>query len=348
MEACKGFGTDDDALTDILCNRSKEQIARINEVYKKLYETSLLEQVKDECSGDYKRFLVQMISDQATADADSLFKAMDGMGTTERVLSEIIVTNTNAELLQIKKRYEEKYGQPLIDRVNSEVGGDFRTFLVTLLRCERNETAAPDARLAAEQAEALHKAAKGWGCDEKVFIEILAKSSVAQIDLIQATYERTHSKSLAALIKSEMSGDLEWAMLLNLESRLDASAWLLRYAMEGMGTSEDIIARVMGGASKQETRMIHAQFDMKCAGLCVAHHASCVLPLWWSWSRTSLGAPASLLADSSPHSCVFNWSRDAPELLSGTLHCAAIFVVLRMQIWKGRSPAAQKACCLPL
>ena len=263
MEACKGFGTDDDALTDILCNRSKEQIARINEVYKKLYETSLLEQVKDECSGDYKRFLVQMISDQATADADSLFKAMDGMGTTERVLSEIIVTNTNAELLQIKKRYEEKYGQPLIDRVNSEVGGDFRTFLVTLLRCERNETAAPDARLAAEQAEAMHKAAKGWGCDEKVFIEILAKSSVAQIDLIQATYERTHSKSLAALIKSEMSGDLEWAMLLNLESRLDASAWLLRYAMEGMGTSEDIIARVMGGASKQECAEIHARFDAK-------------------------------------------------------------------------------------
>ena len=34
---CAGFGTDDDALTDILCFRTKPQIARLNEAYKVRY-----------------------------------------------------------------------------------------------------------------------------------------------------------------------------------------------------------------------------------------------------------------------------------------------------------------------
>ena len=43
-------------------------------------------------------------NDAAPADAaaQQLFKAMDGIGTTERVISEILVTSTNAELAAIK------------------------------------------------------------------------------------------------------------------------------------------------------------------------------------------------------------------------------------------------------
>ena len=77
-------------------------------------------------------------------------------------------------------------------------------------------------------------------------------------------------KSLKKLIADEMKGDLEWALLLRLENPLDASAWLLRYAMKGTGTSEDIIARVIGGASKEEVRAIHVRFDAKYSRSLVA------------------------------------------------------------------------------
>ena len=60
-EACDGFGTDDDALTDVLCFRTKDQLARINEQYKLKYGQLLIEQIRDECSGDYKVFLDKMI-----------------------------------------------------------------------------------------------------------------------------------------------------------------------------------------------------------------------------------------------------------------------------------------------
>lgn len=262
-DAAAGFGTDDAALTEILCNRSKDQISRINSEYKKKYGQTLLDQIRAECSGHYKRFLRFLVASPAEANCDALFKAMDGMGTTERILTEVIVTASNADLRVIQQKYQEKYDRSLLDHVCSEVSGDYRDFLVQCLKCERQEGAAPDQALAEEQVTRLIKAAKGWGCNEKEFIDILGKSSIAQTDLIEATYQRRQGKSLAKLIEGEMGGDLEWAMLLRLENELDAKCWLLRYAMKGMGTSEDIIARVLGGSPKEEAMKIHARFDEK-------------------------------------------------------------------------------------
>ena len=80
----QGFGTDDDKLTDILCFRTKPQLARINEQYKAKFGQMLLDQVKAECSGDYKVFLEMMIAGPAEANCDALNEAMVGVGTTER------------------------------------------------------------------------------------------------------------------------------------------------------------------------------------------------------------------------------------------------------------------------
>lgn len=46
----------------------------------------LSEQIAAECSGDYKQFLYQMCAHPADADCEALFAAMDGMGTTTRVI----------------------------------------------------------------------------------------------------------------------------------------------------------------------------------------------------------------------------------------------------------------------
>ena len=188
---------------------------------------------------------------------------MVGIGTTERVLTEIIVTATNAELEALKARYQEKFDRPLIDHIHSEVSGDYRNFLILCLAGQRLETSAPDAALAEQQAQSLRQAAQGWGTNEDVFVQILGKSSVEQVDLIEKSYESQFGKSLKAEIKGEMGGDLEWAMLLRLESEIDAQCWLLRYAMDGAGTDEDIIARVLGGAEKEMIMKIHKRYDEK-------------------------------------------------------------------------------------
>ena len=192
--------------------------------------------------------------------------AVAGMGTTESILTEIIVLSTNERVEAFKAAYEGKFDRPLIDVVRSECSGDYEKFLIACLRAERDEGEEPDEGLAEEQAAALHKAAKGFGTDEDVFVEILSKASVEQADLIQAAYESNHGKSLKAMIVSELKGDLEFAMLLRLESRIDAQCTLLAKGMKGMGTDEGAIARILGGSTKAECAAIHARYDEKYGG----------------------------------------------------------------------------------
>ena len=224
------------------------------------------EQVQEECSGDYKSFLNSMLGTPTEVDAQWLFNAMDGMGTTEEILTEIIVNRSNDELAAIKEFFEGKYDRPLIDMVGSETSGDYEKFMIACLQAERDEGDETDEDQAAEQAEALHKAGKGFGCDESVFIDILSKASVAQCDLIQAAFEAEQGKSLKAYIKSEMGGELESAMCLRLENRLDSMCTLLFKAMDGMGTDEGAIARVLGGSTKDVVQCVVARYDEKYSG----------------------------------------------------------------------------------
>jgi annexin A7/11 len=57
-KACKGMGTDDKTLIRCLISRDEIDLKLIKEFYPKKYTMTLYEQIKDECSGDYKDMLL--------------------------------------------------------------------------------------------------------------------------------------------------------------------------------------------------------------------------------------------------------------------------------------------------
>ena len=59
--------------------------------------------------------------------------------------------------------------------------GDYEAFMVQLLTVPRQEGVGPDPALAAQQAGQLCEAAKGWGTNESVFIQILGQASIEQV-----------------------------------------------------------------------------------------------------------------------------------------------------------------------
>ena len=52
--------------------------------------------------------------------------------------------------------------------------------------------------------------------------------NAGQIEAIKAAFEAEKGDPLAEIVESELSGDLEWAMLLRLKNPLEAKAWLLQ------------------------------------------------------------------------------------------------------------------------
>jgi annexin A7/11 len=59
--ACKGLGTNDKVLIRVLVSRDEIDLSTINKVYIQKYKKTLVDQIKDECSGDYKNLLIAIV-----------------------------------------------------------------------------------------------------------------------------------------------------------------------------------------------------------------------------------------------------------------------------------------------
>jgi hypothetical protein len=61
-KACKGAGTNDKVLIRVLITMDEVYMEEIKKLYKQKYKMTLEEQIKDECSGDYKNMLIELVS----------------------------------------------------------------------------------------------------------------------------------------------------------------------------------------------------------------------------------------------------------------------------------------------
>ena len=89
-KAGKGMGTHDSLLIEVMTQRTKSQIEKIDINYRELKENSskrsLNDFLKSECSGDYQKFLKYVAKSRPKFLADQLSKAMDGMEYKDTII----------------------------------------------------------------------------------------------------------------------------------------------------------------------------------------------------------------------------------------------------------------------
>lgn len=133
--AMEGLGTDEKTLSTIMSGRSNAEMQTIREEYQNLYGVSLEENVKGDTSGNYQKALLKLMSGsrsnapanqgEARADAAALRQAMQGMGTNEDVLTNILCSRNREQLEAVKKEYQQMYGRDLSKDVSGETHGMF-------------------------------------------------------------------------------------------------------------------------------------------------------------------------------------------------------------------------------
>ncbi|KAL5541931.1 hypothetical protein UlMin_009641 [Ulmus minor] len=84
---------------------------------------------------------------------------------------------------------------------------------------------------AVKDAEALQKAFKGWGTDEKAVIRILGHRNAVQRKQIREAYEKVFQEDLVKRLESELSGDFEKAMYRWILDPADRDAVLANVAI---------------------------------------------------------------------------------------------------------------------
>ena len=60
-KAVKGWGTNDNMLIRVLVTRDEIDMPQIKQYYKQLYGKDMLEDIKNDTSGDYKKLLIELV-----------------------------------------------------------------------------------------------------------------------------------------------------------------------------------------------------------------------------------------------------------------------------------------------
>lgn len=145
-------------------------------------------------------------------DAVDLRKAIEGLGTKEKTLIDILTHRSSAQRQLICEAYLEATGRTLLEDIKGDTGGDFEDVLVALITPP-----------AAYDCHEVMRAMKGAGTNDSVLIEIFASRSNEQIKALCDVYLEETEKKLTLDLKKEVSGDYSKALLVLAEGKRDES-----------------------------------------------------------------------------------------------------------------------------
>jgi annexin A7/11 len=263
----KGFGTNEDAIIEVLCRRTNAQRIEIARTYKTGYGKDLIDDIKSETSGNFENTLVALLSPTMELYARELYEAMYGGGTDEDVLLEVMCSMTNYEIKSIGATFQRMYGKSLENELRSDTSGNFKRLMTSLSCGGRDESMVTDVNQARIDAQELKRAGVDkWGTDESTFNSILCLRNYEQIKLIAQEYEKLTGRSLEKDIKKEFSGDIEDGLLSIVRvahNRHEFFAQRLHKSMAGIGTTDKSLIRLIVTRCEIDMMDIKEEFQKK-------------------------------------------------------------------------------------
>ncbi|VDM48575.1 unnamed protein product [Toxocara canis] len=264
-EAMSGIGCDKDRVVDELVRINNAQRQMVAEQYISLYGKDLYGKLKKELHGDLEDVVMALMETPPMYDVIQLHKAMCGTGTKNKVLIEILCSRTNDELWSIRHLYEEKYGDSLENVIKGDTSGHFENLLVSLLQGNRDQSYNVDVPKAIEDAQKLFDDGAGqMGTDESTFNSILVSQNLRQLDRVFHEYEHIAGHTIEEAIESEFSGHTQkgfLALVRCIQSKPKYFAYGLNKAMEGMGTRDHDLIRIIVSRSEIDLVLIKKKFE---------------------------------------------------------------------------------------
>ncbi|TFK04013.1 Annexin A7 [Platysternon megacephalum] len=248
-KAMKGFGTDEQAIINVVSNRSSDQRQKIKAAFKTMYGKDLIKDLKSELSGNMEELILALFMPPTYYDAWSLRHAMKGAGTQERVLIEILCTRTNQEIRDIVRTYKTEFGRDIEQDIRADTSGHFERLLVSMCQGNRDENQSVNYQKAQEDAQRLYQAGEGkLGTDESCFNMILATRSFPQLKATVETYSKIANRDLLSSIGREFSGNVEDGLKTIVQCALNRPAFFaerLHHSMKGAGTDDSTLVRII-------------------------------------------------------------------------------------------------------
>ncbi|KMZ69615.1 Annexin [Zostera marina] len=266
-KAFKGFGCDTKAVVNILSHRDATQRALIQQEYKSMYGDELTKRLRSELSGDLERAVLLWLHDPATRDATIVMKALHNDSVDLQAAIEVICSRTPSQIQVFKQTYYMKFGYQLEYDVQQLASGDLEKLLLTHITTMRYEGPEVDPNMVERDGRDLYKAGeKRFGTDEMAFIHIFCTRSSAHLAAVASYYHNTYGNSLEKALKSETSGNFEFALLTILRTAINPAAFFakrLRKSMKGIGTTDSMLIRIVVSRTEIDMQYIKMEYQKK-------------------------------------------------------------------------------------
>lgn len=242
---------DENSIIKLLANRNNTMRQQLRNYYNQKYGRDLIFDLRNELDGKFETAIVALFDDPYIYDAKSLHKAMKGIGTDIDVCIEIICTRPNWYLKNIMTAYENLTGANLVTDLKSEIKlkGKTGELLVNILQGQRAENANPNKEAIEKCADDLIKGGiKKLGTDEKLFMDVLTKTSTQELQLLTEVYQKKAGESLLTSIEKEFSGDIRKILKTIIYANTTPSEYFAQRVNEAItsgGKKDELLMRIL-------------------------------------------------------------------------------------------------------
>jgi hypothetical protein len=285
-KAIAGLGTDEKTLIKILGNRSKSQLHDISMTYGRNFKNSLEKDLKGDCSGNFLALQLELIKPIMSVKIDTLKKAMDGIGTREKALIDVLCLAQPEEILAMKKQWPGS--NSLEKTVKGETSGDFQKVLEKLIEGKRMPYTMLNPHEAEKIAKELYDAGeRRIGTNDSFFIRIFTSYPPEFLQLVDAHYNRRYGHTLKHAVEKETSGDYKTALIALMTNPWDYYADRLYHSMHGVGTDDKALIYIFSILDESQLKYISSIFRAKYSkdlkdmirGDCSGHYKDLLIEL---------------------------------------------------------------------
>lgn len=222
-KSMKGLGTDDDTLVELVCSRPNYILKQVSDKFKQLYNKELSDWVKSETSGDYKKFMLSVLTCDRSENtfpneenmkllAHQLYAGGEGkLGTDEQIFNTVFARSSPAEISSICEWYRKLTGgKELRHAVEKEFSGNLKKALLTVL----------DGILCPTEyfCRRVKEAVKGLGTDDPKLVRILVSREEIDMPEMRQKYKEIFNVEMIDDIKDDTSGNYR-TLLVGLASK---------------------------------------------------------------------------------------------------------------------------------
>ncbi|KAM9439722.1 annexin A2 isoform 2-T2 [Clarias gariepinus] len=247
-------------LIKILTNRTNAQRQSIALAYQEKTKKDLNAALKKGLSGPVQELLLALMMTPAHFDSHRLRQSMEGVGTDEEALLEVLCTRSAAQLRDITIAYREMYNCYLEDDLISETSKEFTKLVLAILKKEeRNTSGKIDYELIDQDVKELRDAVTGKKANPGPWIQVLTSRSSDHLKRVLSRLEDLKCEPVDKTIQSHFSGDLRLGLRI-LAQTIQNKPLFLAQRLHSCMKKNAVVRGIMVGQSEEDLLWVRVEF----------------------------------------------------------------------------------------